>query len=48
MKLFESFSIPPKSVVAIVGAGGKTTLLYRLALEMAQEAAKSGGIVLGT
>ncbi len=48
MTFFEAFDIPPKSVVAIVGAGGKTTLLYRLAREMAPEAARSGGIVLIT
>ncbi|MBI2881693.1 MAG: putative selenium-dependent hydroxylase accessory protein YqeC [Candidatus Tectomicrobia bacterium] len=48
MTLLESFAIPQKSSVAIVGAGGKTTLLYRLAREMAPEAAKSGGIVLIT
>ena len=48
MNLFKAFDIPPKSSVAIVGAGGKTTLLYRLAREMALEAAKAGGIVLIT
>ncbi len=48
MNLFKAFDIPPKSSVAIVGAGGKTTLLYRLAREMAPEAAKAGGIVLIT
>ena len=48
MNLFKVFDIPPKSSVAIVGAGGKTTLLYRLAREMAHEAAKAGGIVAYT
>jgi probable selenium-dependent hydroxylase accessory protein YqeC len=48
MKFVEAFGIEPKSAVAIVGAGGKTTLLYHLARELAPEAAKAGGVVLIT
>ncbi|MFQ5912384.1 MAG: selenium cofactor biosynthesis protein YqeC [Nitrospinota bacterium] len=48
MAFLKAFDIAPKAVVAIVGAGGKSTLLYRLAREMAQEAAKSAGVVLIT
>jgi len=35
MRLREAFAIRRKEVVALVGAGGKTTLLYRLASELA-------------
>ena len=37
MRLREAFAIRRKEVVALVGAGGKTTLLYRLASELAAE-----------
>jgi molybdenum cofactor cytidylyltransferase len=35
MRLREAFDIRRKEVVALVGAGGKTTLMYRLATELA-------------
>jgi molybdenum cofactor cytidylyltransferase len=37
MRLREAFGIKPKTIVALVGAGGKTTLMYRLAGELAAE-----------
>lgn len=35
MNLLDALAIPPKSVVALVGAGGKTTLMYAIAREVA-------------
>lgn len=46
MNFYKTFEIPPKLCVAFVGAGGKTTLMYRLAAEMIPEAARANGVVL--
>ncbi len=46
MNFYKTFEIPPKLCVAIVGAGGKTTLMYRLAAEMVPEAEIADGVVL--
>jgi len=35
MRLAEAFEVRPRDVVAIVGGGGKTTLMFRLAAELA-------------
>lgn len=35
MDLVRAFEVQPKEVIALVGAGGKTTLLFRLAAELA-------------
>jgi molybdenum cofactor cytidylyltransferase len=37
MKLYEAFEITPGDVVAIIGAGGKTSLLAALGYEMAED-----------
>ncbi len=48
MVFCEAFEIPPNICVAIVGAGGKTALMHRLAAEMAAEAARADRAVLVT
>ena len=48
MVFYEAFEIPPNTCVAIVGAGGKTTLMYRLAAEIAAEAARTNRAILIT
>lgn len=46
MQLIKAFEIAPGDIVAIVGGGGKTTLMYRLAHEVA--AAGGRAIAMGT
>ncbi len=46
MQLLDAFEITPGDIVAIVGGGGKTTLMYRLAREVA--AAGGRAIATGT
>lgn len=46
MQLIDAFEIAPGDIVAIVGGGGKTTLMYRLAHEVA--AAGGRAIATGT
>jgi probable selenium-dependent hydroxylase accessory protein YqeC len=44
VSLREAFAIGPQEVVSLVGAGGKTTLMYALARQLAQ----GGGLVVTT